>query len=263
MSELTAEHRFAELIRIVAKLRDPNGGCPWDLEQTHASLKPYIVEEAYEMVDAIDAGPAKLREELGDVLLQVVLHSQIAKDGGAFDVGDVIAQLSEKLVKRHPHVFGETEVTGTEQVLENWESIKKKDLAKGEGLLDGVPRSMPALLRAHRIGEKVARVGFDWESLEGVSAKVLEELEEFVETISDEKQNAEEQEEELGDLLFTLAQLGRKLGFRSEEALSRANDKFTRRFHRMEELAKKGLKDLPSEDLASLWQRVKSEEKNA
>lgn len=259
MSDEGIEKAFGELVRVIARLRDPQGGCPWDLEQTHASLKPYIIEEAHELIDAIDEGPDKIKEELGDVLLQVVLHSQVARDNGSFDIADVVRGITEKMIARHPHVFGETKVSGSAQVLQNWEQIKNAQ-SKRESVLDGVPRSLPGLLRAHKLGEKVAKVGFDWENLEGVGLKILEEQGELLEQLRHEEQDRTKQREELGDLLFSLAQLARMLGFDAEEALREGNDKFARRFKHLEKTAGAELKSLSREQLTELWREVKQAE---
>lgn len=254
---------FEELVRIVARLRDPNGGCPWDLEQTHTSLKPYLIEEAYEVIDAIDSDPQqrdkKLREELGDVLLQVVLHAQVASDSKAFTIDDVVKILSEKLVHRHPHVFGEKTAKTAEEAVKNWEGVKSKDRGKKGSMLDGLPQSLPSLLRSHRIGEKVARVGFEWADAPAVALKVKEEFDEFLlELQRDPKSRL--CEEELGDLLFTMAQLARKLGYNAEETLRAANDKFTRRFQAVEAAASKPLEELNFTELHEIWDKVKESE---
>ncbi|NDC36671.1 MAG: nucleoside triphosphate pyrophosphohydrolase [Proteobacteria bacterium] len=250
---------FDELVEIFKKLRDPNGGCPWDLKQTHSTLKPYIIEESHEVLDAIDFAPEKLPEELGDVLLQVMLHSQIGSDQKTFNISDVILALSGKMIKRHPHVFGAIEVKDAEGVLKNWERIKQADRKESEGILDGVPRSLPALLRSHRIGEKVSRVNFDWITAEDIKEKVQEELQEFLTAPSTDRDH---QEEEFGDLLFTLAQLARKLGFNSEELLQRANQKFIERFKKLETLAGNDRNSWERERLEQLWAQVKASEKN-
>lgn len=248
---------FEELVQIFQKLRDPNGGCPWDLKQTHATLKPYLIEESFETLDAIDYAPEKLPEELGDVLLQVMLHSQIGADEKTFTITDVISILSEKLIKRHPHVFGSTEVKDVDGVLTNWEKIKQTERKASEGVLDGVPRSMPALLRSHRIGEKVARVSFDWVTAADIKEKVKEELSEFLNAAETDRAH---QEEEFGDLLFTLAQLARKLSFNSEELLQRANQKFIDRFKKVETLAGPDHAKWERDKLEELWAQVKAEE---
>jgi len=256
-----AEEGFKRLRDIIAQLRDPNGGCPWDLKQTHHSLKPYMIEESYEVLDAIDNHPENLAGELGDVLLQVMLHSQIASDEGRFNVQTVIEHLINKLIVRHPHVFGDTSVADADEVLKNWEQIKAQDKKADEGILSGVPRGMPALLRAQRIGEKVGRVGFDWDSVEEVKAKVSEELNEFLAV--DPKLDPQHSAEEFGDLLFALSQLGRFMKLDVEAVANAANDKFTRRFESLERKAGKKLdgKSFSRDDLEKLWIAVKQDEK--
>lgn len=253
-TDKTVSQSFDELVSIVAKLRDPNGGCPWDLEQTHDSLTPYVVEEAYEVVDAIKLNRAKLPEELGDLLLQVVLHAQVATDEKTFTLQDVIEHLSRKLVHRHPHVFGDKKVSGTKEVLENWERSKSKEPNASKSILDGVPRAMPALLRSQRLGDKAARVGFDWESSQQVLEKVKEELAEF---IASAKQSPESQSEEFGDLLFALVQWARKSSRTAEELLNAANDKFMRRFQHMERSTTSPLHEMKTAELEQLWNEAK------
>lgn len=253
---------FEQLAAAIQKLRDPKRGCPWDLEQNHKTLKPYLIEESYETLDAIDSGdPGRLSEELGDVLLQVMLHSQIAADHSAFSVDDVIRKLTEKIIHRHPHVFGNATVASAQEVTENWEKLKRNEPQKTPGLLDGLPKAMPALLRCHRIGEKVARVGFDWDESGQVREKVLEELKEFLEAEAKPIQDAAHVKEEFGDMLFTLAQLARKMGLNAEEVVSEANDKFCARFSHMERLAGGSLDGKTTEELEGLWQEVKKLEK--
>ncbi|MCO6430423.1 MAG: nucleoside triphosphate pyrophosphohydrolase [Deltaproteobacteria bacterium] len=254
---------FDRLIQITAKLRDPNGGCPWDLEQTHQTLKPYVIEEAHEVVDAIDAGPDKLRDELGDLLLQVMLHSQIATEAGDFTIDDVVRGITEKMIHRHPHVFGDVKVKDSDEVLRNWEQKKREKLAEDKSILDGVPRSMPALLRAQRVGEKAARVGFEWPTLEGVRDKVYEEMNEFLEHLPSGTADREKLEDEFGDILFALTQLARRLKLNSEDLLSRATDKFSRRFKEMEKRAARSLADLTIDELDAIWEEVKQDERKA
>lgn len=248
-----------KLLDIVAQLRNPDGGCPWDLEQTHQTLKPYVIEEAFEVVDAIDEGSAKLKDELGDLLLQIALHSQIASENGAFTFKDVADAVSEKMVKRHPHVFGDAQAKTSDQVLKNWEQIKQKELKGDASILDGVPKAMPALLRAQRIGEKAARVGFEWPDLEGVKEKVFEEMGEFLNSVN--TGNAAEIEDEFGDILFALTQLARRLKLNSEDLLNRASSKFVRRFKQMEKIAGPNLKEAGLEKLDRIWNEVKKAEK--
>ena len=183
-----AAHAFQEFLKAIEKLRDPEGGCPWDLKQTFESLKPHLIEEAYEIGDAVDEGPAKICEELGDLLSVIALYAQIGRENAHFSFESIIQGITDKLIRRHPHVFGDTKISGIQDVLENWEIIKQRERAESgtpssttsSGLLDGLPRSMPALLRAHEIGERCARVGFDWSSANGVAEKVREELQEFL-----------------------------------------------------------------------------------
>lgn len=251
---------FQDLVEIVRILREPEKGCPWDKEQTHKSLTPYIVEEAYELVEAIETNEAELPKELGDVLLQVLLHSQIGKDGGNFSIEDVIYKLSEKLIIRHPHVFGDVVAESSKKVLQNWEQIKQNELKKNESILDGVPKRMPALLRAQRTGEKAARVGFEWDTLDEIKNKVLEEIKEFLEINPNDKERLED---EFGDIYFALTQLARRLNLDSEKALHRATDKFTRRFQELERRTNKPLTDLTLGELDLIWEDIKKDEKRS
>src|SRR6266511_6070097 len=245
---------------IVARLRAPEIGCPWDLEQTHRSLTPYLIEEAYEVVDAIeDDDPAGLAEELGDVLLQVALHAELADQSGEFEWNDVVRTLSAKLVRRHPHVFGSVQVTGPSDVVRNWEVLKsaeKRD-APLRSALDGVPRSLPGLKQAAELGRKAVKAGFDWPSRNGTVDKVREELQELLEAAS-----LDERQEELGDVLWIIAKLAWQDGIDPEEALRAANRKFTTRFQLMEQLASERgyaqLSDMPHADLLALWTEAKS-----
>ena len=255
----TVEEAFAKLTQIVHRLRAP-GGCPWDRKQTPKSLKQYIVEEAYEVLDAIDqeSAPA-LCEELGDLLLQVSLQADIAEEAGTFDIVDVIQGISTKLIRRHPHVFGDTEVSGADEVIANWEQIKQKE-KKGRGLFDGLPAHLPALQTAGRMGEKAARIGFDWESIEGVRDKVDEELKEVEEAISEGDKQA--LSDEIGDLLFSIAQWARHLEIEPEEALRGSCSRFKSRFEVMERLAihaGQPLQEMDIDTLEALWQQAKKE----
>jgi tetrapyrrole methylase family protein / MazG family protein len=248
---------FVKLIQIVHRLRAP-GGCPWDRKQTPESLKQYIVEEAYEVIDAIDAKEdPELCEELGDLLLQVALQADIAAEKGTFDIVDVCRGISQKLIRRHPHVFGDVEVDGADEVISNWEQIKQKE-KKGRGLFDGLPAHLPALQTAGRMGEKAARVGFDWPDVAGVRAKVIEELREVEEAAASGDNEA--LESEIGDLLFSVAQWSRHLGIEPEEALRGSCGRFKKRFSLMEEMAienQKVLSDMGMDDLEALWQTAK------
>jgi tetrapyrrole methylase family protein/MazG family protein len=246
---------------VVARLLGP-AGCPWDREQTHRSLRPYLLEETHEVLEALDAeDPRVLSEELGDLLLQIVMHSEMARQAGDFDFGDVTAQVVAKLMRRHPHVFGDLVVRDSDAVLHNWEAIKAQERAdKGASysVLDGVPSSLPALAAAQKIGDKVAKVGFDWPDLDGVWAKVQEEVEEL-------RRAAPQQcSEEFGDLLFVLARLASWLGVDAESALREANAKFRRRFAACERLAEGcRLQQLSPQQLDALWEQAKQEEQHA
>jgi tetrapyrrole methylase family protein / MazG family protein len=242
---------------IVAQLRSPEG-CPWDREQTHRSLKPHLIEECYELIDAIDAADDKeLKEELGDLLLQVVLHSQMASEEKRFDLDDVAAVIADKLVNRHPHVFGETRLPNSEAVLRQWEVIKRAEKQERRSALDGVPRGLPALARAQKVQGKAARVGFDWNEAEGALAKVREELSEV------ESAPENDLHEEIGDLLFALVNFARKKELDAEQLLNQATTKFAARFQVMERLAQERSMEFVSLPLAQkdlLWEEAKDAE---
>jgi tetrapyrrole methylase family protein/MazG family protein len=259
----TQSHSFEELVKIMKKLRAP-GGCPWDAEQTHESLTRYLLEETYEVIEAIDEkSPAHLKEELGDLLLQPVFHAAIAEESGSFNIDDVISTLCKKLIHRHPHVFGDLEIMNSSQQIENWEKIKK--IEKGDerkSALSGVPDHLPALLKAHKISEKASRVGFDWEHADQVFAKVMEELHEFEEAWGAGDQAR--MEDELGDLLFSIANLGRFLSLNPEEALRKTINRFQKRFTFLEdELDRQGvpMQKASLEELDKLWEQAKSIER--
>lgn len=260
---MTSEQNgFRQLMEIMRRLRGP-GGCPWDAEQTHESLKRYLLEECYEVFEAIDTGnPELLQEELGDLLLQPVFHAAIAEERGEFSMDDVLRTLCDKLVRRHPHVFGDQVVKSANEQVENWEKIKKAE--KGEerkSALAGIPPHLPALLKAQKITEKAARVGFDWEHVDQVFAKVHEELHEFDEAMAGGDQ--ERMEAELGDLLFAIVNLGRFLALDPEEALRKTISRFTRRFGHVEEtLHQRGisLKEATLEEMDRLWEEAKKQE---
>jgi tetrapyrrole methylase family protein/MazG family protein len=269
MAEVTTPnaHPMQRLIALMADLRGANG-CPWDREQTHQSLKPYVIEETYEVLEAIEAQNVdKLREELGDLLLQVVFHAQLAAEQGQFSMTDVIDGVADKLIRRHPHVFGDVQVAGVAGVLETWEKIKKREYqAERHSALDGVPQGLPALMQAEKLQSKAAKVGFDWGNLEGPLAKTKEEFAEFEEVLSPgaipEAGSAEWErlEDEFGDILFSLVNVGRFLKINPEMALRRTMDKFTTRFHFMEQEVQKNGKTLADLDLAEmdqLWERAK------
>jgi len=220
------------LLEIMARLRDPAAGCPWDVAQTFATIAPYTIEEAYEVADAIERGDmADLKDELGDLLLQVVFHARIAEEGGEFTFDDVAKSISDKMIRRHPHVFGDHAYGSAEAQTEGWESIKaaeRADKGRGAGVLDDVPMGLPALLRAVKLTKRAARVGFDWPDATAVIVKLQEEVAELEAEIASGDQ--EKAREELGDLLFVCANLARKLGADPEDALRAANAKFARRF---------------------------------
>ena len=253
--------QFERLVEIMDRLRRLDG-CPWDQTQTHHTLKPYLIEEAYEVLDAVDAGDDHgLKEELGDVLLQIVFHAQIAREEGRFTADDVAAAISEKLIRRHPHVFGDAVVDSAGQVVQNWEAIKsqeKQERGQEDSVLNGVPRHLPALFRARRVQEKAARVGFEWANAEEAAQKVREEVEEFLQ--ARDGGGPASVEEELGDLLFALVNVARFFGCCPEEALRKTIDKFTARFRFIEaELGKEGRHPTTAtvEEMDRLWEEAK------
>jgi tetrapyrrole methylase family protein / MazG family protein len=251
---------FDDLVSLMTKLRGENG-CPWDREQTLASLKPFIIEEAYEVVDAIDRGDSDaLREEVGDMLLEAVFVAEIAREEQSFDVYDSITAIHDKLIRRHPHVFSDVVADSADQVLTNWEKMKSAERAEqNQSLLSGVPGSLPALLKASRLTEKAARVGFDWENTDDVIRKLEEETAELKQAISDG--GPEAIFHELGDLLFTLANVARRLDVNAEEALQETNRRFSRRFQHIESslrAAGRTFEESSLEELDSLWDEAKA-----
>lgn len=265
---------FEDLVAVQARLRAPNG-CPWDREQTHASLKPFLVEEAYEVLDAMDSGDArKFAGELGDLLLQIVFHAEMAKEEGRFDITDVIRAVHTKMVRWHPHVFGTAKAQTSGQVLKNWEQIKSEEReaesGKGskkraaESVLEGVPKGLPALIEAYQLSRRAANVGFDWENVGGVFEKLNEEARELrlaLDRRDDAKSGAEGKvEEEMGDLLFAAVNLARQAGVEPEIALKRASRKFMERFQWMENRAKdqgRRFAEVPRGEMEELWNRSK------
>ena len=261
---------FDRLCQIVAKLRAP-GGCPWDREQTNESILPQLIEEAYELVGAVQANDtANFREELGDVVLHVVMHAEIARENGLFNMNEVLREVSDKLVRRHPHVFGDSAAADTGAVLKQWEAIKREE--KGDShYLASLPDALPALVRAQKAQKKVARVNFDWEKIEDVIGKVDEEVAETKTAIAQDRAGAEadpsrkpdadhEIGDEIGDLLFAVVNLARKCGIDAESALQKSTDKFRRRFHRLEdELRREGkpLGDAGLAELDAIWNKIK------
>ncbi|MFU2092017.1 nucleoside triphosphate pyrophosphohydrolase [Gallibacterium anatis] len=260
----TKLEKFAE---IIAKLRDPNGGCPWDLEQTYQTMPPHILEEAYEVVEAINQDDRKeLKEELGDLLMQVIFLSQLAQEEGAFTLDDVIDGITDKIIRRHPHVFGEIKAENSDEVLKNWENIKQQERYQKEqfSILDNVPIALPSLLRAAKLQKRCAKVGFDWSELEPTIQKVEEELQEVRDEVSKQPQNPQTIEEEIGDLLFASVNVARHLKLNPEEALRKANLKFERRFRQVEQSILASGRQLEQVSLAEMdliWDQVKQQEK--
>ena len=246
-----------KLVDIIAILRSENG-CPWDREQTHKSLRPNMLEEAYEAVDAIDDGDlANLREELGDVLLQVVLHAQIAKDNKEFDIEDVARELSNKLIHRHPHVFGDAHVNSANDVVVNWDKLKQEEKTYRKSILDGISKSQSALMSAQKISKKVVKVGFEWQNVESLKECINSEYKEFEEAV--ETGDKEKMEDEMGDIFFATVNLARWYKIDAEQALIRANKKFTKRWKKMEELKTKPFEDYSFEEFNELSKLAKIE----
>jgi len=265
----TMSESFDRLVAIMDRLRDP-GGCPWDREQTLDTLAGYLLEEAYETVEAVHRrSPATLREELGDLLLQIVFMARIGREESWFDIDAVCDAISDKMIRRHPHVFGEAEVADSGEVIRNWEDIKRAE--RGErpeaSALDGVPAALPALLKAFRMTEKAAALGFDWRRPADVVEKLREEVEELAAELEDGDAASEARvRDELGDVLFVMANLARHLGVEPETALQRANQKFLRRFRDMESRAARGgasLRDFDLEGLDRLWNHAKADERDS
>ena len=280
-----AEHpAFDTFVDTVAQLRSPDGGCAWNRAQTHGSLGDYLIEEAYEALDAIESGDVDhLREELGDVLLQVVLHAQIAAEDGAFTIDDVCAAINEKMIRRHPHVFGDAKAENANEVADLWEQVKLAERAAetdaGKHLLDSIPTHFPALLQAQKISRKAVAVGFEWDTLDDVWAKVAEERAELEaayaaapkspdgKVLRDEGERGDprvnEVELEFGDLLFSLVNVARRMGIDAESALRASNAKFRRRFAVVEDTAReqgRSAEDLTLYEMETLWQRAKKSE---
>jgi XTP/dITP diphosphohydrolase len=251
------------LMAVVAKLRSPDGGCPWDLEQTPQSLIPYVIEEAYEVVDAIQSQDQKaIAEELGDLMLQVVLQAQIASEYGHFSLTEVARGITDKLIRRHPHVFGEMELETPEQVRENWEKIKATEKGQSEAearllsrKLSRYARSLPPLMASSKISQKAAKAGFEWENIEGVWDKFEEELAEFKEALANQDQDHASRE--LGDLFFTLVNLARWYDLDPSQALQGTNKRFIQRFSEVESMAERPLNEYTLDQLENLWQKAK------
>ena len=251
-----------ELIKIMSALRGEKG-CPWDKEQTMESLKPFIVEEAYEVLEAIDEkNPEAVKEELGDLLFQIVFQCQIAKEKGEFEMSDVIEKIGRKMIARHPHVFGDADYRTSAEVLVHWEAQKKLEGKQRESLLEGVPKTLPALLRAHRLQDRASRVGFDWDKIDDVMKKLDEEIGEFREAM--EKKQEDAIEEELGDVLFMLVNISRFIGVNPEDALRKTISKFISRFRYIEMAAAdsgRKLADMTLAEMDALWDEAKEKKK--
>ena len=265
-------YSMADLIEIMARLRDPDSGCPWDLKQSFETISPYTIEEAYEVADAIERGAAyELRQELGDLLFQVVYHAQMGAEAGSFDFSDVVQAICEKMVRRHPHVFGVDDLKSDDEITAMWERVKQLEKDTGDGetepaFLSDVPIGLPGLTRAFKLQNKAARVGFDWPDHQPVLEKLQEELDELRETLTmTGPEAAERQLEEFGDLLFVMANIARHLKIDPEAALRGANEKFMRRFGHIETQLKnngKRLEDSSLEEMEALWDEAKQLEKS-
>lgn len=248
---------FKELVEVIARLRAKDG-CQWDREQTHSTLRPNMIEEAYEAVDAIDDNDLKhLQEELGDVLLQVLLHSQIASEEGAFSIEDVSRELKEKLIHRHPHVFGNVKVNSTDDILNNWDKLKAEEKTHRKSAMDGISKAQSALMSAQKISKRAVKTGFEWPNEKSLYECIYSEFEEFKE--AEKEGNRDHMEEEYGDILFATVNLARWNKIDAEQALLKANKKFMKRFRKMEELATKPLNDYSFEEYDALWKQAKNQ----
>jgi len=249
--------QLEELVGVIEVLRSENG-CVWDRAQTHESLIPNMVEEAYEAVEAIKEGkPEHLREELGDVLLQVLLHSQIASEEGDYDIEAVAKELKDKLIHRHPHVFGNAHVETPDDVVKNWEELKKEEKTERKSQMDGIPSTFPALMACQKISKRAVKVGFEWDSVETLKECIKSEYDEFFEAVKNGDKDA--MEDEMGDIFFATVNLARWYKIDAEQALLRANEKFKKRFRKMEELATKPLEEYSFEEYDKLWKLAKKE----
>lgn len=260
-------HSIQDFIELIAQLRHPEKGCPWDLKQNYESMIPCLIEETYEVIDAIQKKDiANLREELGDLLLQVVFFSQLASEDQYFNFDDVLNDVAEKIIRRHPHVFADAKAENEEEALARWNSIKalEKSKAQNQSILDNVPSASPALMRAQKLQKQCSKIGFDWTEISPVFEKIEEELQEVKEEVNKNPQNIERIEEEIGDLFFATVNLSRHLKCNAEESLRKANLKFEQRFRKVEQKAKEMGKELTALSLIEmdiLWDEVKREEK--
>jgi len=258
LQDLNSEEMFKRLIKVMERLRKD---CPWDREQTRESIKPFLLEETYEVLEAIDEGePEKIKEELGDLLFQIIFQCQIAKERGEFTIDDVIEHIANKMVSRHPHVFGDANFRTAEEVLRQWEERKKEEGKQKESLLEGIPKELPALIRAQKVQSRASKVGFDWKDIKEVIEKLNEELMEFREAL--EKNDKTEIEDELGDIFFSLVNISRFVGVNPEDALRKTISKFIARFRYIETKSKEKGKDLTEmtlEEMDRLWEEAKGQ----
>lgn len=247
---------FDKLLEIMTKLREPEKGCPWDIEQTPESLRPHMIEEVYEISDAITHKDFKaLKEELGDLLLHIIFQAKIAEQEGKFTIQDVLKKVNKKMITRHPHIFGNTKVKDAKEVEHNWEKIKKKEKNHRKSILEGLPKSLPSLIKAKRIQSKAATVGFDWKNVDEIFAKLKEELAEFEEEYK--SQNHKKMSDEMGDIFFVLVNIARKLDIDSEHALNNSIEKFIKRFSYIEQNLKEKIFTSNLEQMEELWQKAK------
>ena len=252
---------FKKTVEIMRRLRAENG-CPWDRKQTHHSLKTFLIEEAYELLEAIDEQDSeKMKEELGDLLFQIVFHARLAEERGEFNIWDVLECINKKMISRHPHVFGSDRLDTADQVVKRWDEYKKREGKLTESMLEGIPKAMPSLLRAKKVQERASKVGFDWSEVDEVLQKVTEEFNEFIESLRHGRK--QEIEEELGDLFFSLVNLSRFVKINPEEALQKTTTKFIKRFNYIERMAKEKGKDLTEmslEEMDRLWEEAKEKD---
>jgi tetrapyrrole methylase family protein/MazG family protein len=253
--------KFERLVKLMDDLR-AEGGCPWDREQTHSSLKPFLIEEAYELLEVLDTGdPKEMKEELGDLLFQIIFHAQIAKENGEFDIYDVMEGVFQKMVSRHPHVFGEMKLETANEVRGKWEEYKRKEGKLKGSILEGIPKSLPSLLKAYRVQARASRVGFDWTRRDDVISKLDEEFSEFKKAVDEGERH--HLEEELGDLFFSLVNVARFLGVYPEDTLHKAVQKFMRRFQYIEDKIRdkgRSLEGSTLDEMDALWEEAKGKE---
>jgi len=258
LQDLNSQERFKRLIEIMERLRK---NCPWDREQTRESIKPFLLEETYEVLEAIDEGePEKVKEELGDLLFQIIFQCQIAKERGEFTIDDVMEHIANKMISRHPHVFGDANFRTAEEVLRQWEERKREEGKQRESILEGIPKELPALIRAQKVQSRASKIGFDWRDISDVIEKLNEELREFREAL--EKKDQSEIEDELGDIFFSLVNISRFVGVNPEDALRKTISKFIHRFRYIESKSReigKPLTEMTLEEMDRLWEEAKGQ----